>query len=198
MQFFTIDLSDPKSSPRLEKDIIKWAKWFETAERTIARQKIGPVELSCSFIGCGEGDWKGPPPLWEVIAIGCESFEALTNIKYKTRKGERVEIEKDFALMVERVSEVWYASEASLVNPVVKPCLKGMGLLLKSGKGLDHVIRSTLVVPYWLYAEIREIVPDKHCRNDRAYLVDHEGCVQTLEVIGRIKDGRDDDTPKEI
>lgn len=48
--------------------------------------------------------------------------------------------------------------------------------------------RNVLVVPFWLKAQINEIVADSYCPDDRAYVVDSDGHVRPLNIMGRLID----------
>jgi len=70
------------------EDLIKWATWFETANRTIARKDIGipvwkyylgkwfrlkrfePITISTVFLGLDHSFGKGPPLLFETMIFG--------------------------------------------------------------------------------------------------------------------------------
>ena len=54
-----------------EPDIIKWAQWFETAQRVVARDEVGDVLVSTVFLGIDHGFTRqGPPILWETMIFG--------------------------------------------------------------------------------------------------------------------------------
>ena len=78
----------------LEPDTLKWAKWFETANRTvrsetgtvkIGGQKVGEVRISTVFLGLDHSFGGGSPLLFETIVFGgpldqqqdrCSTWEA--------------------------------------------------------------------------------------------------------------------------
>lgn len=54
-----------------EPDLIKWATWFETADRHVAEDKIGDVRVSTVFRGIDHRfNSAGKPVLWETIIFG--------------------------------------------------------------------------------------------------------------------------------
>ena len=57
--------------PVLTPDAREWAIWFETANRTVARTKIGPAEVSTVFLGLDHNFTdEGPPVLFETMVFG--------------------------------------------------------------------------------------------------------------------------------
>jgi hypothetical protein len=60
-------------------DILRWAKWFKTAERRVAQDMdeghdgddAGRVRVSTVFLGLDHNfDSSGPPILWETLVFG--------------------------------------------------------------------------------------------------------------------------------
>jgi hypothetical protein len=59
-----------------EPDYLRWARWFETADRSVKLSVQGEVTVSTVFLGRDHrfvGD--GPPLLFETMAFGAERFE---------------------------------------------------------------------------------------------------------------------------
>lgn len=53
-----------------EPDLLKWAKWFETAERIIDVTYVTPkVRVSTVFLGLDHGFGDGPPVLFETMVF---------------------------------------------------------------------------------------------------------------------------------
>lgn len=52
-------------------DLLTWAKWFETAERHVAKDVMGDVTVSTIFLGL-DHNWggRGPPVLFETMIFG--------------------------------------------------------------------------------------------------------------------------------
>ncbi len=57
-------------APVLCDDPIAWAKWYETADRHVAKDTRGGTDVSTVFLGldCSFGD--GPPVLFETLVFG--------------------------------------------------------------------------------------------------------------------------------
>lgn len=55
-----------------EEDLIKWAMWFETADRQIAKDRIKDSCISTIFLGLDHSfsKTKGEPVLWETLVRG--------------------------------------------------------------------------------------------------------------------------------
>jgi hypothetical protein len=51
-------------------DLIAWATWFETADRTVARTEIGDVLVSTVFLALDHNWGPGLPELWETMIFG--------------------------------------------------------------------------------------------------------------------------------
>ena len=62
---------DEHGNPRIEPDLIKWAKWFEKAERHVAVTHVADSKISTVFLGLDHNFSKsGPPVLWETMVFG--------------------------------------------------------------------------------------------------------------------------------
>jgi len=55
--------------PIAEPDALKWAQWFETANRLVSRSIIGDVRIQTDFIGVDDGSGM-EPRVWETIVFG--------------------------------------------------------------------------------------------------------------------------------
>ena len=51
-------------------DLMEWARWFETAERHVARDEVGGVSVSTVFLGLDHQFGNGPPLLFETMIFG--------------------------------------------------------------------------------------------------------------------------------
>lgn len=51
-------------------DVLKWADWFETANRKIANDQIGECRVSTVFLGVDHSFGDGPPLLFETMVFG--------------------------------------------------------------------------------------------------------------------------------
>jgi hypothetical protein len=57
-------------TPVPEPDPLKWAEWFETAERQVARDEIGAGLVSTVFLGLDHDHMRnGPPILFETMVF---------------------------------------------------------------------------------------------------------------------------------
>ncbi len=63
---------DASGEPRLEADLITWAKAFEGQNRSVALDQIGASRISTVFLGLDHrfGGDSGPPILWETMVFG--------------------------------------------------------------------------------------------------------------------------------
>lgn len=62
-----------KNEPVVERDVLKWGKWFETANRHVGKDEIGDVRISTVFLGMDHGFSyadQGNPILWETMIFG--------------------------------------------------------------------------------------------------------------------------------
>ena len=52
-------------------DLIQWARWYETADRALAKTEIGESKVSTVFLGVDHSfNEEGPPMLWETMVFG--------------------------------------------------------------------------------------------------------------------------------
>lgn len=60
--------------PVIEPDILKWAKWFESAQRLVKRSvatvDCKEVTVSTVFLGIDHSFGQGPPLLFETMVFG--------------------------------------------------------------------------------------------------------------------------------
>src|SRR5437667_292748 len=64
---------DENGAPKLESDLMNWAKWYEKSNRCVAREKIGDSEVSTVFLGLDHSFSileNTAPVLWETIVFG--------------------------------------------------------------------------------------------------------------------------------
>ena len=61
-----------RGEPMLERDVEAWTRWFERADRSVARTAIsGEITVLTTFRGVGETDESGQaPPLFETRVFG--------------------------------------------------------------------------------------------------------------------------------
>lgn len=53
-------------------DLLKWGKWFETADRTVKKTEVGDAEVSTVFLGLDHNFGRGEPLLFETMVFGGE------------------------------------------------------------------------------------------------------------------------------
>lgn len=58
--------------PIPEDDVLKWGKWFKTADRTVKKTNMGSVVISTVFLGLNHNYSFGerPPLLFETMIFG--------------------------------------------------------------------------------------------------------------------------------
>jgi len=61
---------DENGNPVLEPDLVKWCRWYQTAKRHVADDKIGDVRVSTVFLGIDHAFVGGEPILWETMVFG--------------------------------------------------------------------------------------------------------------------------------
>jgi hypothetical protein len=59
-----------EGDPVAESDVLKWAEWYETADRHVARDTIQEVEVSTVFMGVNHDCHGGRPVLYETMIFG--------------------------------------------------------------------------------------------------------------------------------
>jgi len=56
--------------PVAEPDVIKWADWYDSADRVVAKADIGDVSISTVFLGIDHSFGYGSPILYETMIFG--------------------------------------------------------------------------------------------------------------------------------
>ena len=51
-------------------DLATWARWFETADRTVAKTEIGGASVSTVFLGLNHRFGEGAPLVFETMIFG--------------------------------------------------------------------------------------------------------------------------------
>jgi hypothetical protein len=67
MKLYRLDGRLPVPIPG--NDPIKWAHWFETADRRVATTDVGPYHVSTVFLGLDHAFFGGPPKLFETMVF---------------------------------------------------------------------------------------------------------------------------------
>lgn len=57
-------------TPIVEKDLMKWAEWFEKSDIAVAKYKNGDVSVSTVFLGLNHNYGIGAPILFETMVFG--------------------------------------------------------------------------------------------------------------------------------
>lgn len=60
---------DDEGNPQPIDDILTWGAWFESADRTLARETVGPAEVSTVFLSLNHQWGDGPPILFETLVF---------------------------------------------------------------------------------------------------------------------------------
>ena len=72
-------------------DLMTWAKWFDTANRHVAKNHVGDQFVSTVFLGIDYNWGEGPPLLFETMILGGK------NDQYQERCSTWDEAEKQHA-----------------------------------------------------------------------------------------------------
>lgn len=82
--------------PVEEADLMKWAKWFERADRKVALTALGGgVEVSTVFLGLNHNWGDGPPLLFETMVFGGEhdSYQQYHSTWEEAEEGHKQVVE---------------------------------------------------------------------------------------------------------
>lgn len=75
---------DAHGNPQEEHDLFRWAHWYETADRTVAKSTINGAEISTVFLGLDHNFHEGRPLLFETMIFGGPHHEFQR--RYHTRE----------------------------------------------------------------------------------------------------------------
>jgi hypothetical protein len=100
-------------------DLIRWARWFEKADRHVAKTQVGPLRVSTVFLGVDHSFGDGPPVLFETMIFGDgdpsdPSERAEWHSDYETRCSTWDEAEKMHAVAVREAEAIVAKADASL------------------------------------------------------------------------------------
>lgn len=77
-------------------DLIKWANWFEKADRNVAVDSFDDIMVSTVFLGLNHQFGNGPPLLFETMVFGGELDQEMD--RYSTWdeaiKGHKIVVQK--------------------------------------------------------------------------------------------------------
>lgn len=84
------------------QDLITWAVWFETADRTVATTQVTEtIEVSTVFLGLDHQWGVGPPLLFESMVFGMADDDPLADMQVRYRTWH--EAEQGHEIVVEAV-----------------------------------------------------------------------------------------------
>lgn len=78
---------DENGQPAVEHDLMRWAQWWESADkqRILAHTHVGNILVSTVFLGLDHRHFgEGPPLLWESMVFGGNLDESQQ--RYSTRE----------------------------------------------------------------------------------------------------------------
>jgi hypothetical protein len=108
--------------PVLEPDVIRWARWFESAphERIVAQTELGDgsITVSTVFLGLDHRmSGRGRPVLWETMVFNFRGVLDQQCERYTSRE----DAERGHATMVSAVrgalTALWIAEHGSVEHP---------------------------------------------------------------------------------
>ncbi len=95
--------------PKLEPDLIKWAKWYEVSdeERIVGKTSINDVEVSTVFLGLDHGFGNNRVILYESMVFGgvLDGEENRYSTLVEAWKGHRALVKKVKEIETGRVSK---------------------------------------------------------------------------------------------
>ena len=92
---------DNNGEPVACDDLDHWAKWFEKADRKVAKSYVGTALIYTVFLGLNHNYGEGDPILWETLIIGGPLDNEMDRCC-----GSREQAEAMHALMVAKVKAV--------------------------------------------------------------------------------------------
>jgi hypothetical protein len=79
MSHYVLDGRNP-----VPTDLMTWARWFETADRHVACDYVGPIYVSTVFLGLDHSWGRGPPLLFETMVFADDDAHDLICRRYST------------------------------------------------------------------------------------------------------------------
>jgi hypothetical protein len=74
------------------RDVLAWARWFETAERTVAKTQISAaITVSTVFLGLNHHWGSGAPLLFETMVFGLDEDDPLADYQERYRTWHEAE-----------------------------------------------------------------------------------------------------------
>lgn len=107
------------------RDMIEWARWFETAGRIVIKTDVGPLHVSTVFLGLDHNwspDPDAPPLLFETMIFGADADmtppttlrELLLGRDYQRRFATWDEAQKGHADAVEHARRLVAEADAAI------------------------------------------------------------------------------------
>ncbi len=95
---------DENKQAVLEPDLMKWAMWYETADRTVAITEVAGVSVSTIFLGLDFNFVGGEPRLFETcIFTDTPAIKYLNGQLHRTKTWKEAEqMHKDALVCVQR------------------------------------------------------------------------------------------------
>lgn len=77
------------------ENLLEWSAWYEKADRTVAKTKIGDVTVSTVFLSTDHSFNHGPPILYETMIFGGENdqFQERYTTREEAEEGHRIAVE---------------------------------------------------------------------------------------------------------
>lgn len=88
---------DKDRNPVKVRDVLEWARFFETSDRIVKQETVGDARVSTVFLGIDHNWGDGPPVLFETMIFGGEHDQYQE--RASTWKQAEVEHEKACALV---------------------------------------------------------------------------------------------------
>lgn len=85
--------------------LIQWAKWFETANRTVGADFAGPYWISTVFLGLDHNFFKGPPLLYETMIFKRINDENMVSVQLVKRYSTWTEADEGHIETLNKVKE---------------------------------------------------------------------------------------------
>lgn len=106
--------------PVPEPDLLKWARWFETAERTVRHTHTERFLVSTVFLGFDYGFGKGPPICFETMVFGRNDIEVPDEIEEQWRYATWDDAEAGHTTTLRRVIK-WEQEHPAVAEMEAKP-----------------------------------------------------------------------------
>ena len=83
MRYFVLNEA---GEPVPEQDLNAWGSWFQTANRTVAYDEVGPMRVSTVFLAIDHSfSSAGGPVLYETMIFGGANWAGEYQVRYRTK-----------------------------------------------------------------------------------------------------------------